>query len=113
MSSAGLLMTTSYFVARPGSLSRLPLTEWFMIFSFIGLLIGATLFILATLDIGLDNVDSRYYLIPSILLFIAALIIAFIAVGLDRTREINDPGYLERNRRADQEKMEDSFTSTF
>lgn len=113
MASAGLLMTTAYFVARPGSLSRLPLTEWFMISSFVGLLLSVTLFILATLDIGATDVDARFYLIPSIGLFVVALVIAFVAVGLDRTREINDPGFLERHRRADREKIEDSFSATF
>ena len=33
ISSAGLLMMTSYFIARPSSLSRLPLTEWFALAS--------------------------------------------------------------------------------
>ena len=113
MSSAGLLMTTAYFVARPGSFSRLPLTEWFMISSFVGLLISVTLFILATLESGGLPIDSRFYLIPSIVLFGIALVIAFVAVGLDRNREIDDPGFLERNRRTEQAKIEDGFDSTF
>ena len=112
MSSAGLLMATAYFVARPGSISRLPLTEWFMIVSFVGLLLSVTLFILATLDAGLIEIDSRFYVFPSIGLFVVALGTAFFAVGFDRTREINDPGFLNRGRRADQQNMEDSFNST-
>ena len=111
MSSAGLLMTTAYFVARPGSISRLPLTEWFMISSFVGLLLSVSLFILATLDTDANYIDSRFYLIPSIILFVVALIIAFIAVGLDRTRDVNDPGFLERSKKADQQKVEDGFNS--
>ena len=96
MSSAGLLMTTAYFVARPGSIARLPLTEWFMISSFVGLLLSVALFILATLDVGITDVDSRFYLVPSMVLFLVALVIAFVAVGLDRTREIEDPGFLAK-----------------
>ena len=112
VSSTGLLMTTSYFVARPGSLSRLPLTEWFFLASVLGLVLGIVLFILATLSQSGIEMDPRFYQVPSVGLFVLALLVTFVAVGLDRTREINDNGFLERNKRADRESLAEGFEAT-
>ena len=113
VSSAGLLMTTAYFLARPGSISRLPLTELFMLISIVGLILGIVLFVLATLNRGGIEIDSAFYQVPSIVLFVAALCIAFVAVGLDRTRDIEDPGFLERGTRDDRRKIDEGFDATF
>ncbi len=113
VSSAGLLLTTSYFVARPGSLARLPLTEWFMLSSIAGLVLGIFFFVLATLTLSGDMINTQFYLVPSIVLFAVAFVIAFIAVGLDRARDITEPRYLEENTRAQREQIEESFDATF
>ena len=113
VSSAGLLMTTAYFVARPGSISRLPLTEWFMLVSILGLVLGIVLFVLATLDRGGAEIESLLYQVPSVLLFGMALCIAFVAVGLDRTRDIEVPGFLEQNTKAERERVDEDFDATF
>lgn len=113
VSSAGLLMTTAYFVARPGSFSRLPLTEWFMLSSVVGLVAGIALFILPTLTLAKTPTAPIFYEVPSIILFLLALALAFIAVGLDRTREITESDFLKRNQSADRAKIDDAFDSTF
>ena len=113
VSSAGLLMTTMYFVARPGSNSRLPFTEVFALLFVIGLLAGITFFVLATLNLIEVPIDPRFYQWPSILLFGAALFAAFIAVGLDKTRDIEKAGYIERSTRASRESLEGEFDATF
>lgn len=113
ISGAALLMTTSYFVARPGSISRLPLTEWFMLLSIVGLVIGVVLYALATLTASQIDIDTDYYEWPSIALFICALIVAFIAVALDKTRDINEPGFLDRGMKEGRTSLEEGFNSTF
>ena len=113
VSSTGLLMTTSYFVVKPGASSRLPLTEWFMILSVIGLFLGIALFILVTLTRSGVSIDSAYYSWPSIGLFVMALIIAFIAVGLDRTRVVEKANFLEQRSRAERTKIDKDFDATF
>ena len=113
VSAAGLLMTTYYFVARPGSISRLQFTEWFMLVSIVGLVSGVVLFALATLAQSGSEIDSRYYEVPSIVLFLLALATAFVAVGLDRTREVNEPRFLDRSIETERAKTEDDFDATF
>ena len=113
VSSAGLLMTTMYFVARPGQNTRLPFTEVFVLLFVIGLLAGITLFALATLRIIEAPIDPRFYQWPSILLFGAALVTAYIAVGLDKTRDIENSRFLEDNTRANREDTEEAFDATF
>ena len=113
VSSAGLLMTTSYFLARPGSIARLPMTEWFMIASFMGLFSGVILLVLATLASSGFDIDSRYYQWPSVILFALALLVAFIAVRLDRDRVVAVPEFLESNKRVAHEKIEKDFDDTF
>lgn len=110
ISSAGLLMTTSYFIARPSSLSRLPLTEWFLLASLTGLVIGTFLFAFATLNSGMPVVDPRFYEVPSIVLFAIALILAFIAVGLDNTRGL---GSIERRNKDARDRTFQNFEATF
>ena len=113
VSSAGLLMTTSYFLARPSSISRLPLTEWFLLSSIVGLFGGIALFVTTTLSSSGIEIDARYYQWPSVGLFLCALAVAFVAVGLDRERDIEDPSFLERRKKMDLEEIEDNFNSTF
>ena len=113
ISSAGLLMMTSYFIARPSSLSRLPLTEWFALASVTGLVIGTVLFVLATLDTSGVTVDSRFYIVPSIILFGIALIVAFIAVGLDKTRDIESSTFLDEQRQSDLNQIGRDLDDTF
>ena len=113
VSGAGLLMTTCYFVARPGSLSRLPLTEWFFLVSVTGLISGIVIFILATLAVTGFDIDPKFYQWPSVVLFVLALVLAFIAVGLDKEREIDAPGFLEENTLAHRKQTEESFDATF
>ena len=112
VSSAGLLMTTTYFVARPSSISRLRLTEWFTLFSISGLVLGIVLFSLATLALSGFAINSSFYQLPSVFLFAIALFVAFVAVGLDREREIEDSGYLERNIKVARTKIEEDFDAT-
>ena len=113
VSSAGLLMTMMYFVARPRMESRLPFTEWFILLFIIGLLAGTIIFVLATLNLSDTPIDHRFYQWPSILLFVAALLTAFIAVGLDKTRVIDNTGFLEQSVRAKREETEEEFEATF
>ena len=113
VSSAGLLMTTSYFVARPSSIIRLPYTEWFLVSAIIGLVLGVSLYSLAALASGGTEIKSNYYVLPSIGLFAVALLIAFIAVGLDRKRDFDEPGFLESGIKAEQSKTEEEFNRTF
>ena len=110
--SAALLMTTFYFVSRPGSFSRIQFTEWFVLASIIGLIAGVAMYALATLKASGVEIDSRYYEWPSIGLFALALTVAFIAVGLDRTREINEPQFLARGIQAGRIRIEEEFDST-
>ena len=113
ISSAGLLMTTSYFVARPNSLTRLPLTEWFSLVSVIGLVIGAILFVLATLHTNGVDVKADFYVVPSIVLFAIALIVAFVAVGLDKMRDVKKSTFLDEQRQSEFDKTERGFEDTF
>ena len=113
ISSAGLLMTTSYFIARPNSLARLPLTEWFSLASVTGLVVGVFLFVLATLHTSGVSVNPTFYVIPSIVLFAIALFVAFVAVGLDKARDIGDSGFIDRRRRTEFEEIGRGFEETF
>ena len=113
ISSTGLLMTTYYFVARPSPFTRLPLTEWFLAVSLIGLIIGIVLFMFAVLSIGGVKIDPTFYQWPSVGLFVVSLLLAFIAVGLDRTREIEEPGLVGTAHQTEQRRIEDEFDQTF
>lgn len=108
----GLLMTTCYFVVRPGSLARLPLTEWFMIASIVGLVIGLFLFMLLTLTDSTMQANPALFHSLTIVLFFVALLVAFIAVALDKTREIQKPRFLERNIQAERENLDKAFEDT-
>ena len=113
LSSAGLLMTAYYFVARPSPIPRMPHTGWFLLFSLICLLLVATFVFLATLDNSERMVDQRFYQWPSIGLFVATLIIVFIAVGVDNTRQVDEPGFLEENLEGARATLADEFEATF
>ena len=113
VSGAGLLMTTSYFVARSRSSSRLPLTGWFIWASGTGLIFGATLFTLATLSTSGIEIHAGFYQIPSIVLFVIALMAAFLAVGLDNVRNIGEVGVAMEANQAARERVGQSFDDTF
>ena len=113
VSSAGLLFTTLYFVARPGLPSRLPFTEGFVIAFGIEFLAGITFFSLATLHLSEASIDPRYYQWPSIILFGVALVTAFGAVGLDKTRDIEGAAFLLDRSKAQLESTEAGFNATF
>ena len=113
ISGAGLLMTTSYFIARPNSLARLPLTEWFSLVSVSGLVIGAMLFVLATLHTNGVDVKPSFYVVPSIVLFAIALIVAFVAVGLDKITNIEKSTFMDQQRRSDRNELDRGFDDTF
>ena len=113
VSSAGLLMTTTYFVARPRSIFRLPLTEGFVLAAIVGLLCGAFFFVLSTLAISGVNIDSNFYQWPSVILFGLALLIAFVAVGLDNQRDIDQPNAVQKSNAAQRSGLEEGFDATF
>ena len=113
VSGAGLLMTTSYFVARSRSSSRLPLTGWFIWASGTGLIFGTTLFTLATLSTSEIEINAGFYQIPSIVLFVVALIAAFLAVGLDNARTIGGVGGVVEVNQVGRERIGQSFDDTF
>jgi hypothetical protein len=113
VSSAGLLMTTTYFVARPRSIFRLPLTEGFVLAAIVGLLCGAFFFVLATLPVSGVNIDPNFYQWPSVVLFGLALVIAFVAVGLDNQREVDQPNAVQRSNAAQRSGLEEGFDATF
>ena len=113
VSSAGLLLTTLYLVARPGLTSRLPFTEIFVLVFIIEFLGGITFFVLATLHLNEFSIDPHYYQWPSIALFGVALVTAFTAVGLDKTRDVEKAGFLEESKRIQREEFEDDFEATF
>ena len=108
----GLLMTTCYFVVRPGSLARLPLTEWFMIASIVGLVFGLILFMLLTLTDSTMQANPALLHSLTLILFFVALLVAFIAVALDKTREIQEHRFLERNIQAQRENLDKAFDDT-
>ena len=111
VSSAGLLMTTTYFVARPRSISRLPTTEWFVLLSVIGLVCGLFFFVLATLHLSGIAIISAYYQWPSIVLFAFALVIAFLAVRSDNMRDIDQANAVERSNQTQRDKLDAEFDS--
>ena len=113
VSGAGLLMTTSYFVARSRSSSRLPLTGWFVWASGTGLVFGTALFILATLSTSGIAINAGFYQVPSIALFVVALMAAFLAVGLDNVRNIGEVSAVVEVSRAERERIDQSFDDTF
>lgn len=110
IASAGLLMTTSYFLAKPSSLSRLPLTEWFWLASLTGLVIGTFLFAFAIFNADKSVVNPKFYEIPSLVLFAIALSLAFIAVGLDNTRGL---GSIEQRNEDARGRTFRDFEATF
>ena len=113
VSSAGLLMTTTYFVSRPRSILRLPLTEWLVLLSILGLFLGAIFFALATVELSGETIDSRYYQWPSIGLFGAALLIAFVAVGLDNLRDLAQRERIEQYNIAARNQVDQGLEATF
>ena len=125
LSSAGLLMTTCYFLSKPSPVYRMWQTRWFLFVSLLGLAIVTYFVIMATLKNSGISVDPRYYQLPSILCFGVALIIAFVAVGLDNTRteemsagdererEIEVPGFFGNQNQAERDQIAHDFESTF
>ena len=113
VSSAGLLMTTLYFVARPGLTSRLPFTEGFISFFVIQFFVGITLFVLATLHPIEDALNPTFYQWPSIVLFCVALLTASTAVALDKTRDIENTDFLKVTTQAQRKDIEEDFDETF
>ena len=113
LSSAGLLMTTYYFVARPWTLTKLPMTEWFLFSSVIGLIAGIALYLLATLNVSGIKIDTTFLYWPSIGLFVATLMVAVAAVAMDRKRENLSSVLVGQAHNEEFENMETAFDETF
>ena len=88
--TASMLVGTYYVVHKPTSL-RLPGAEWFGVLSLIGLVFAALVVAFATLqangvEINGEPVNPQVFRWPSIGLFSASVVMAFIAVWLDNER---------------------------
>ncbi|GEM_PF-6559139 len=86
--SASLLVGAQYLINRPAN-PRIKGTEWFGLITIFGVGLAMAFFALGTLYTKTKIGDVAYFQLPSVVLFVFSLLIAFIAVGLDfRAKEI-------------------------
>ena len=131
--SAGLLMTTCYFVTRPSGIFRMWHARWFLFASLLALLVVVAFVTLVTLDKSDITVNPHFYRWPSVIFFAITLIMAFTAVVLDNTQKItvrlNNPREavvvednapetvgrtsLENHYQAERDRMDQGFDATF
>ena len=130
--SAGLLMTTCYFVTRPSGVFRMWHARWFLFTSLLALLVVICFVVLATLDKSDIAVKPQSFRWPSVIFFAIALVMAFVAVALDNTQKITvmlnnrrevvvvednageteAPGSLENRYQAYRDQLDQDFDAT-
>ena len=99
--SAALVLTATYFIAKPTGRNRLPGTARLLIPSYVVLALAVALYVIATLAVSGEEIETGFIAWPTIVLFGCAMIITSIAVYLDTERTTATPQDVMDNRSQD------------